>query len=647
MLARTGLRYPSKLHCEKVASFLSDKARHHAILLAKGTEAHNRDNTDTELEFRQESNFFYLTGVQEADFYFIYDFTRNTSFLIAPDMDAAKAVWKGPDLTDKQLLKKYGVDRVVRYSALLDLLKNELKPKHIHGWGQPEKGHSLGDKAREHELEHFISHRLVQYKSDTEDNGGHHHHHHGHHHHHHQYQSHHHGPYGDHHGHRRKYHDDDDKLASQNGKHHPKDPKHPEEPEVTLLQALILARINKTPIEIALSRESTRITSDAHRLVMQSARPGMFEYQLEALFRYECARQGAKMQAYLPIVGTGVNPAYLHYTRNDTQIKNGDLVLIDAACEADCYGSDVTRTFPANGRFTSEQAAIYDLVLDMQNSVIRNMKQGVEWPLMNRLAQKIGIRGLRRLGILKGEENDLEESNVIKVFFPHGLGHLLGLNVHDDGLGLVVQRPSKFAAQTLVDDKSMLVQFNPVMKAKSSSHSHMDGQLFELPPPSTRRNVAQGSSLYATPSTRLEPGMLLTVEPGIYFNPAQIEFALQNPDIADYLDESTIRRYMSVGGVRIEDVVLILPDGSVDNITTAPKDRHEVERIVQEGQRRHFESQQMDQQDGNAGGKEAHSKEKQQQIPAKAAAAATEEPMRIKRRIGVFKKLLRAIRNMF
>lgn len=100
---------------------------------------------------------------------------------------------------------------------------------------------------------------------------------------------------------------------------------------------------------------------------MKSARAGMFEYQLEALFRYETARQGAKAQAYLPIVGTGVNGAYLHYTRNDTQIKQGDLILIDAACEADGYGSDVTRTFPVNGKFSAEQATIYNLVLDMQN----------------------------------------------------------------------------------------------------------------------------------------------------------------------------------------------------------------------------------------------------------------------------------------
>ncbi|KAF9113272.1 hypothetical protein BGX27_001917 [Mortierella sp. AM989] len=622
MLSRTGLKYPSKLHCEKVASFLSNKARCEAIILAKGTVAKTRDNTDTELEFRQESNFLYLTGIQEEDFYFIYDFSHNRSYLIAPDLDPVKAVWKGPSPSNKELLKKYDIDHVVRYSDLLNLLKNELKPKKIYGWGQPENGHSLGNKALEHELKHYISHRLVyskrHHKHDLVDYGidsTH--------------RTHDHGPYGDRNGHRcghgrqsrYKDHDDDG---------------HEEPEEVTLLQALILARINKTPIEIALSRESTRITSDAHRLVMKSTRPGMFEYQLEALFRYECARQGAKAQAYLPIVGTGVNGAYLHYTRNNTQIKNGDLILIDAACEADCYGSDVTRTFPANGRFSPDQADIYKLVLEMQTSVIRSMGKGIDWIELNKFSQKIGIRGLKRLGILKGDDQDLYESNVIKVFYPHGLGHLLGLNVHDDGLGLSVQRPSDKAIEELMSSKTLPVEFHPISNNSSE-------QLVDLPPPSSRRNKASGSLLYATPSTRLEPGMLLTVEPGIYFNPAQIEFALNNPSISDYFDEPTLRRYMSVGGVRIEDVVLVLPDGTIDNITTAPKDPQQIEQIVQEGQRQHMESQQMDQENSLP--------EKKQLTGQTPTAFSDSRPQGsergIKKRVGIFKKLLRAIRGIF
>ncbi|KAF9182465.1 hypothetical protein BGZ51_004731 [Haplosporangium sp. Z 767] len=623
MLARTGLKYPSKLHCEKVASFLSENARHEAIILTKGTEAQNRDNTDTELDFRQESNFFYLTGVQEADFYFIYDLSRCRSYLIAPDLDPVKAIWKGPSPSDNELLKKYDVDRVVRYSELLNLLKLELCPKQIHGWGRPEKGHPLSDKALEHELEHYISHRLVRPKEHSPSHLPNH--------------PHHHGPYGDHHGHRCGHHKH---MRDKNRE----DSAEPE--EITLLEALILARINKTPIEIALSRESTRISSDAHRLILKSARPGMFEYQLEALFRYECARQGAKAQAYLPIVGAGVNGAYLHYTRNDTQIKDGDLVLIDAACEADCYGSDITRTFPVNGRFSPEQADIYNLVLEMQNSVIQSMAEGVDWRDMNVLAQKVGIRGLKRLGILKGDDNDLFENNVIKVFFPHGLGHLLGLNVHDDGLGLSIQVPPKNFVQGLKKRSNLPVEFHSMTiddsKYKPCNDCENGEKVIDFvnyPPPSSRRNRAMGSSFYAAPSTQLKAGMLLTVEPGIYFNPAQIEMALETSYIAKFLNESTLRQYMSVGGVRIEDVVLILPNGTVENITTAPKDLKEIERIVQEGQRQRQLSQHLD--------CEPDDLRKCSKVQETNAESPSPMPRGVKKRVGIFKKLMRAIRSMF
>ncbi|KAG0051626.1 hypothetical protein BGZ83_003503 [Gryganskiella cystojenkinii] len=639
MLARTGLKYPSKLHCEKVASFLSEKSRHQAILLAKGTTVQNRDNTDTELEFRQESNFLYLTGVQEAEFYLVYDMHRKISYLIAPDLNPIKAIWKGPDTSDKELLKKYDVDRIVRYSGLLELLQ-ELKPRQIHGLNQPEKGHTTEG------LEHFIAQRLVRPRKNKNKDvtsttfsclkspkdqhrhdrcKGHWH-----------RPQHDHGPYGDHHGHRnghhRHHHHHHHHHHNEHHDHHHKKHRHdkdddePEEEETTLFEALILARVNKSPIEIALSRESTRITSDAHRLVMKSARAGMFEYQLEALFRYETARQGAKAQAYLPIVGAGVNGAYLHYTRNDTQIKQEDLILIDAACEADGYGSDVTRTFPVSGKFSPEQATIYNIVLDMQNSVIRSMAQGIEWSAMNRLAQKIGIRGLKQAGILVGDETDLVESDIIRVFFPHGLGHLLGLNVHDDGLGLVVQKPPKFTSP---------VEFHSVQASNDASSV--------LPPPSSRRHQALGVSTYATPSTKLEPGMLLTVEPGIYFNPAQVRYALQDPFLSVYLDEEVLDRFMSVGGVRIEDVVLILPDGTVDNITTAPKDPCEIEAIVQQGQREYKDMCERDLVPELAS-TDKNGKKQQIQVDEEENAAPVQNK---KKRVGVFKKLIRAIRRLF
>ncbi|KAF9925259.1 hypothetical protein FBU30_004951 [Linnemannia zychae] len=639
MLSRIGLKYPARLHCQKVVSFLSDHDRAGAIILARGTQSQNRDNTDTELDFRQESNFLYLTGVQEADFYFVYDISKCKAYLIAPKEDPVHSVWKGPGYTDEQLLARYDIDCVVRYPKLLELLRDEIQPQKIHGWNNPEQGLPLESKSLEHELRHYISHRLVRspapdmtetpaYNSSALDNRTYHTH----------------GPYGDHHGHRCGHH-----KHGHPDHDHPS-PCHPKAPlSITILEALILARINKTPIEIALSRESTRITSDAHRLIMKSARPGMFEYQLEALFRYECGRQGAKTQAYLPIIGTAVNAAYLHYTRNDTQIKDGDLVLIDAACEADCYGSDVTRTFPISGRFSKEQADIYSLVLEMQKTVINSMVEGVDWRNMAVLSQRIGIRGLKRLGILKGDDADLIKSNIIRVFYPHGLGHLLGLNVHDDGLGLSVQLPPSFTKFEEATTEVKVVGFLGTSASPITFHHASN----ELAPPSTRRSrssEARSTSLFATPSTKLEPGMLLTVEPGIYFNPAQIAFALADPRLAQYLDAPTLKRYMSVGGVRIEDVVLVLPDGTVEDITAVPKELKDVEKLVQEGRQEYWRSQQMDEQKRHESGYSVSEKTKPKSFDENTLVNAEERGVSrngIKKRVGIFKKILRALRNMF
>lgn len=253
------------------------------------------------------------------------------------------------------------------------------------------------------------------------------------------------------------------------------------------------------------------------------------------------------------------------------------------------------------------------------------MSKGIEWRDMNVLAQKIGIHGLKQAGILVGDDTDLFESNIIKVFFPHGLGHLLGLNVHDDGLGLVVQIPPKFSSE------SSPVEFHSLHSKSSTT----------LPPPSSRRHPAVGVSTYATPTTKLEPGMVLTVEPGIYFNPAQIERALQTPYQAQYLDEKTLARYMSVGGVRIEDVVLITPNGSVDNITTAPKDPREIELIIQQGQREYKEMCERDliPETGKSATKKQEVAVEEYEVVAPVD--------RKKKRVGVFKKLMRAIRSLF
>ncbi len=166
---------------------------------------------------------------------------------------------------------------------------------------------------------------------------------------------------------------------------------------------------------------------------MQVCKPGMYEYQLEAEITYEFLRQGARNHAYTPIIGSGANTCILHYVTNDQRIKNGSLVLVDAGAEYDYYASDVTRTFPANGRFTGEQRAIYEIVLEAQLAGIKAIKPGTSWNHIDNITVKIITQGLIDVGLLKGRLDDLIEKEAYLPFYMHRSGHWLGLDTHDAG----------------------------------------------------------------------------------------------------------------------------------------------------------------------------------------------------------------------
>ncbi len=192
-------------------------------------------------------------------------------------------------------------------------------------------------------------------------------------------------------------------------------------------------RLIKSPAEIALMRKAAEISADAHIRAMQTCKPGMHEYQLEAEMTHEFLRQGARSHAYTPIVGSGANACILHYITNDHVIKNGDMVLIDAGSEYDYYASDVTRTFPANGRFTAEQRAIYDIVLAAQLAGIKAVKPGTAWNQIDNIAIKVITQGLIDIGLLKGKLDDLIEKQAYFPFYMHRSGHWIGLDTHDAG----------------------------------------------------------------------------------------------------------------------------------------------------------------------------------------------------------------------
>jgi Xaa-Pro aminopeptidase len=281
----------------------------------------------------------------------------------------------------------------------------------------------------------------------------------------------------------------------------------PPETFITIESLLHEQRLRKSAAEIKVMRRAARISAQAHRHLMRFCRPGKREADLESEFLHQCAIHGARWQAYQPIVAGGANACVLHYVANDAELKDGDLVLIDAGCELDGYASDITRTFPVNGRFTPPQRAIYEVVLEAQAAAIAKARPGNAWSEPHEAALHVLTKGLIRLGILSGRAARLLKEEAYKPYYMHRTGHWLGMDVHDVGR----------------------------YKEKDKWRT-------------------------------LEPGMVLTVEPGLYMPPT----------------DPVPAPYRSIG-VRIEDDVLITEDGNEVLSATAPKDPDAVEALMAAG----------------------------------------------------------------
>jgi Xaa-Pro aminopeptidase len=268
-------------------------------------------------------------------------------------------------------------------------------------------------------------------------------------------------------------------------------------------------RLYKSTAEAQRMRHAAKITAAAHVRLMQTCRPGMHEYELEAEFIHECATRGARFQAYPPIVGGGGNACVLHYVDNRDELRDGDLVLVDAGCEYGYYASDITRTFPVSGRFNPAQRALYELVLAAQEAAIAKVKPGNHWNDPHDTAVRVITKGLVDLGLLKGTVARLIKDQAYAKFYMHRTGHWLGMDVHDVG-----------------DYK-------------------VDGTWREL-----------------------EPGMTLTVEPGIYI-PAGMR--------------GVPKKFWNTG-IRIEDDVLVTKDGHEVLTRDAPKAVAEIEALMERRQ---------------------------------------------------------------
>ena len=275
-------------------------------------------------------------------------------------------------------------------------------------------------------------------------------------------------------------------------------------------------RCIKTESEIKLMREICAISSRAHIYCMTNCMPSFQEYQLSALFREYFAYAGADDTAYFSICGGGRNASTLHYETNTDELKDGDLVLCDMGAKKNGMCSDITCTYPVNGKFTQNQKEIYNIVLEAQTSSIKMLKPGVEYSDIQDNAFRVILKGLTNLGILKGDQKEMFQLKIHKIFMPHRLGHYLGFRTHDVGKPRREKKPN---------DKEYNKQYLSV-----------DEDI-------------------------LESNMCLTVEPGIYFIDSLIQKAKDDEDMNSYFDFDLLEHYRSVGGVRIEDDLRITNDG--------------------------------------------------------------------------------------
>ncbi|TVY43619.1 putative Xaa-Pro aminopeptidase [Lachnellula occidentalis] len=314
--------------------------------------------------------------------------------------------------------------------------------------------------------------------------------------------------------------------------------------DFTKLQpAMDAARVIKSEHELKLIRKACDITQKAHVNVLCCLKDLENETEIEAIFAGTCIAEQAKHQAYGIIAGSGENASTLHYAANNEPLEGRQLVCLDAGVEWKEYASDVTRTFPISGKWTPEAKGIYDIVAKMQDECIAMVKPGADYRQIHMHAHKVAIKGLLELGLLQnGTWQELYSSGVSVAFFPHGLGHYMGLEVHDVG-------------------------------------AH--GALLYGFPQTTRVNweTAYFSMGIANPSL-LEPGMVITVEPGIYFSRYALEQVyLKDAKFAKYINASLLDTYYAVGGVRIEDDILVTQHG-YENLTSGVPKGEEALKII-------------------------------------------------------------------
>jgi Xaa-Pro aminopeptidase len=385
-------------------------------------------NHDVEHDYRQDSDLYYLTGFDEPSTVGVFDAATDSFFLFVRPRDPEREVWDGARAGVEGAVAKFGATKAFPIGDLAKELPTLLR----------DRTRLVYRVGRDREFDERMFSAIDRTKA----------------------------------------------LVRRGGEY----------PVELLDPALSLheMRLRKSDEEVALMRKASAITTEAHKLAMASVKPGMFEYEIEALLLGVFRKHGSERPAYGSIVGSGPNATVLHYRANHRQMQDGELLLIDAGCEYGYYASDVTRTFPVSGRFSAPQQAIYELVLEAELACIEMTRPGTTLDAIHARAVEVLTTGLVRLGILRGDVPALIEEEKYKPFYMHRTSHWLGMDVHDVGAYFVQGAPRK-----------------------------------------------------------LEPGMVLTIEPGLYFAK----------------DADVPAEYRGIG-VRIEDDILVTTNGC-ENLTSA------------------------------------------------------------------------------
>ncbi|KAM3082898.1 hypothetical protein ACMFMF_002547 [Clarireedia jacksonii] len=449
------------------------------LVYLPGLPSFTYEDSDMGPAFRQRRYFYYLTGVDLPDCVVTYNIHRDQLFLwIPPPNSGASVIYNGALPTAKEIMAKYEFDRV-------EILTN--LGSYLTWYAHSEPGKILL-------LHEYQAPQNIQFQISRK-NGC-------------------------------------QSIISES----PFD-------STKLQQAMNAARAVKSPYELKMLSKASAITAQAHINVLRGLKHLTNEAEIEAIFTATCIARQAKTQAYGVIAGSGENASTLHYMANNESLKGRQLVCLDAGCEWECYASDVTRTIPISGEYTPEAQAIYDLVAKMQDECIDMIKPGVNYRDIHMHAHKVALEGLIDLGLIKGGSfEELYTSGVTVAFFPHGLGHYVGLEVHDVG-------PQSDRITNL------LYGFD-------EHPANWTDVYFQLLP---------GAESSSTGGSVLEQNMVVTVEPGIYFSRYALEEVyLKSSKFAKYINRDLLEKYYPVGGVRIEDDILVTEDG-YENMTSAPK----------------------------------------------------------------------------